>query len=137
MSPQQGPIGRFFADAMDDESKAKREPRPEFIVCSAIWVDDGIARHGGCFSYPATGILFTGWRHNDCFVALNAWAGLLPDRERWTLQEQLAGLNQGFMTSTGRYVDRREAWNIAHAADQYFVPGERKCPGELFSEDIY
>lgn len=41
---------------------------------------------------------------------------------------------QGFMTSTGRYVGRREAAQIAQEAGQIDKP---KWPPELFSEDLW
>lgn len=45
------------------------------------------------------------------------------------------GCDQGFTTSTGRYVDRFEAMDIARAAGQ--IVGEPSMPDRLFSEDIF
>lgn len=42
--------------------------------------------------------------------------------------------NQGFVTSTGRYVNRVEAYYLAHAAGQ--IISDRKGP-QLFSEDLW
>jgi hypothetical protein len=42
---------------------------------------------------------------------------------------------QGFMTSTGRFVDRKEAWEIAVASGQ--IDENRGYNKELFSEDLY
>lgn len=42
---------------------------------------------------------------------------------------------QGFTTSTGRFVNRREAMKIAEDAGQLL--GEPHVVGELFSEDIF
>lgn len=46
--------------------------------------------------------------------------------------------NSGFLTSTGRYVDRREAFRIATDARQRLArrPGGYDGP-ELFSEDVW
>lgn len=41
---------------------------------------------------------------------------------------------QGFMTSTGRYVGRREATHIAVVAGQIDEP---KWPPDLYSEDLW
>lgn len=85
------------------------------------------------YAYPKTGILFCGWRHGDCFVALHAWSDFLPPDERRRIgEEQIAGKNQGFLTSRGRFVDRVEAAEIAKAAGQ--TTSEK---GALFSEDLY
>lgn len=43
---------------------------------------------------------------------------------------------QGFITDTGRFVDRYEAWDIAVANDQIY----RRCGGDngrLFSENLW
>jgi hypothetical protein len=43
--------------------------------------------------------------------------------------------DQGFATSTGRFVGREEAVGIARAADQIKI---KTCPAdELFSEDVW
>lgn len=108
----------------------------ESIRCAAIWVDTGTAEPPRrSYSYPATGLLFCGWRHADCFTALQAWAALLPAEEAERLSEQIAGCNQGFLTSNGRYVDRAEAWQIADTAGQILPRARHR--GTLFSEDIY
>ena len=45
------------------------------ILCAAIWVDTGEAIPSRrSYAYPLTGLLFTGWRHGDCFTTLNTWA---------------------------------------------------------------
>jgi hypothetical protein len=106
----------------------------ERILCAAIWVDTGKAEPPRrTYTYPKTGLLFTGWRHCDCFVTLDAWADLLPSGERKRIgEEQIAGLHQGFLTSRGRFVDRKEAMTIARAAGQ-----TNKTKVSLTSEDIY
>lgn len=50
---------------------------------------------------------------------------------------------QGFVTSTGRFVDRREGMHIARAAGQLipraggYMAGEISTGDELFSEDVW
>jgi hypothetical protein len=71
--------------------------------------------------------------HCDCFVPLEAWAEGLTAEERARIgEEQFAGLHQGFLTSLGRFVDRRQAMAIARRAGQ-----TDKTKTELFSEDLY
>ena len=107
---------------------------PEYVLCAAIWVDTGKAEPPRrSYSYPETGLLFCGWRHADCFVAIHAWANLLPAEERERLAEQIAGKNQGFLTSTGRFVDRHHAATIARRSGQ--LPSD--VGRDLFSEDLY
>ena len=105
----------------------------ERILCAAIWVDTGRAEPPRrSYAYPATGLLFCAWRHGDCFTSLQAWADLLPPGERARIgEEQLAGLNQGFLTSSGHYVDRVEGMRIARAAGQ--ATSDRNA---LYSEDL-
>ncbi len=106
----------------------------ERILCAAIWVDTGEAEPPRrSYSYPKTGLVFCGWRHGDCFTTLNAWASGLAGGERQRIgKEQLAGRHQGFLTSNGRFVDRKEAMIIARTAEQTSV-----TKSELFSEDLY
>ena len=77
------------------------------IVCSAVIVNDEI---------------FTGKRHNDCF--LKAWDKLGMIK---ILLEQ-----QGFLTSSGVFVNREQATQIAYQAGQ-----TDRMDGQLFSEDVW
>lgn len=108
--------------------------RPEYILCAAIYVDTGKAEPPRrSYAYPATGLVFSAWRHGDCFTILEAWAERLSAEEREAIgEEQLAGRHQGFLTSKGRFVDREEAMMIAVAAGQ--TTGGKT---DLFSEDLY
>lgn len=47
--------------------------------------------------------------------------------------------DQGFYTSRGRFVDRKEAFQIAYQANQIPISlyDERGINGKLFSEDLY
>lgn len=106
----------------------------ERILCAAIYVDTGKAEPPrASYTYPKTGLMFTGWRHGDCFTTLHAWAERLTDEEKRSIgEEQLRGRHQGFLTSKGRFVDREEAMKIARAAGQ-----TDKDSSGLFSEDLY
>lgn len=73
-------------------------PKPnnkEYILCATILYKDTIV---------------SGYRHSDCYEVLrtlNVDDKDLPGRE-----------HQGFLTSTNRYVDRKEAWKIAKENNQ-------------------
>ena len=111
---------------------------PERILCAAVYVDTGKAEPRRLsYSYPETGLVFAAWRHSDCFVTMKAWLECL-DHEQHLLLEvihptQTRGSRQGFLTSTGRYVDRRDGYLIAVAAGQV-EEGEGRI---LMSEDLY
>ena len=45
--------------------------------------------------------------------------------------------DQGFLTSTGRFVDREEAYRIAVAARQPLVDHPSRIDGTLYSEDLW
>lgn len=80
---------------------------PERILCAAIHVDDGVER----VHLPRnikTGMVFAGWRHHNCFVALVAVYGTPEEANRGVSPEQRAGRDQGFLTSQGRFVNREE-----------------------------
>ena len=109
----------------------------EYILCAAIYVDTGRAEPPRrSYAYPATGLVFPGWRHADCFTLLNAWMQGLSEEQKADIEDiqeaQLHGQNQGFLTSKGRYVNRREAAEIAFKAGQTETLRE-----SLMSEDLY
>lgn len=63
-------------------------------------------------------------RHNDIIHPLNALTNRLCPCE-----------DQGFLTNSGRFVDRREAVHIARCAGQ--LPKGAKHPPLLYSEDLW
>lgn len=65
-------------------------------------------------------------RHHHVIHGLHALTGLRTH----------GGNEQGFLTNTGRFVGRREACEIARAADQIAGPKEGN-PAELYSEDLW
>jgi hypothetical protein len=113
---------------------------PEYILCAAIYVDTGKAEpRRRSYTYPKTGLVFAGWRHADCFLILEAWKeGLHPKKVeeiKAISHYSLRGRNQGFLTSKGRYVSRREGWEIAVSAGQ--VEARDGETYTLTSEDLY
>jgi hypothetical protein len=85
----------------------------ERIQCAAVRIRKGEDKF----------ILMGGYRHSDIMLNLV----LLGIRER------VSNEDQGFMTSTGRFVDRKEAALIAESAGQLI----REIGSQLYSEDLY
>lgn len=90
---------------------------PETCLCSAVVAEDGTVVQGR--------------RHGDC----------LAEIVRRGLKRKYGSSNetQGFITSTGRYVTRTEAYRLQKAAGlpSAAPDGYRDGLGELFSEDLY
>lgn len=101
----------------------------EYILCSAIWYDDGV-RHEGAMGEVPTGIVLCGYRHCDIIriAPTNQYfeGGLIHfDRPVKTMQ--------GFLTSWGRFVKRETAALIAKHCGQV----DETIGGMLTSEDLY
>lgn len=88
----------------------------------------------------------TGWQPEErMFIALvpapgrhgNVQAGVYCVCGMGMMAQQfVAAAQQGFMTSAGRFVDRREAYKIADAAGQ-IIRHSSSIPGTLYSEDLW
>lgn len=102
----------------------------EYIICAAIWYDDGISRddeaksleEGNPRTFPAhfrgatfqntnisTGYVICGWRHGNIISVKPCNTKFCPE---------IKDTVQGFMTSNGRFVDRWQAAYIAWRAEQ-------------------
>jgi hypothetical protein len=79
----------------------------ETVICAAVRASNGK--------------IVSGRRHNDAIRALQAMQGYEG--------EQPHGHDQGFLTSTNRFVNREEAYRL-HLPDS-------TEPGELHSDDLY
>lgn len=101
----------------------------EYIICAAIWYDDGRGR-AHLPRNIKTGIVIAGWRHPNCintFVSLNL--GITPQILKMKYKQI-----QGFLTSKGNFVDRYDGLKIAKESGQYKPDRELNF---LTSEDIY
>ena len=103
---------------MIDDSK-------EYIIASAVWYQDG--KH-----YPfqsvygiSSGFVVCGFRHPLC---LN-----LPLEKNFN-DERICPSEQGFITSQGRFVGRKEAYLIAEECGQIPTTENKRS---LFSEDVF
>ena len=94
--------------------------KKEFILCAAIKYQDTVIcgrRHGDCYTILKK--LLTPYIHPDDII--------LPEREY-----------QGFITSTNRYVDRKEAFKIAKENNQIWHNlFDDVDENILTSEDLY
>lgn len=99
------------------------------IQCAAIWYNDGKERTHNPPNIK-TGIVICGLRHCNCFPILFE---IFPDREYLGSEDGERKTIQGFLTNAGTFVDRKDAYHIAFAANQC-----RESDHEiLMSEDIY
>ena len=98
----------------------------EYIICAAIWVDDGIWYSHQPNGIGGVGYVVCGRRHHNCFMTIS----LLKKEDIRTAD--YGKVTQGFVTSLDRFVNREEAAVIAYLANQIDKPTE-----VLFSEDLY
>lgn len=126
----------------------------ETIICAAIHYDNGIHYKFQDVYGIKTGFVLSGYRHPNILSVLPTNPYFLKkmfdtgDKEEIQKYEELkvkygwqedgllrCNTIQGFLTSKGRFVNRKEAYNIALEA------GQIDCNGgyckELFSEDLY
>lgn len=96
----------------------------EYILCAAIWYNRLTPEIIHNPKNTQHGFVLCGRRHHSIIELGNKLAGLTLKQED----------TQGFLTSQDRFVDRREAFQIAFKAKQ--IEGG-KLSGELYSEDLY
>jgi len=96
------------------------------IICAAIHVLDG-KEHIHEPTNIRTGFVVAGRRHHNCFSTM-AILG-------YKYKEDAYEIVQGFLTASGKFVDRTEGMCIAIAAGQVVKEGNEGTV--LFSEDLY
>ena len=103
---------------------------PERIVCSAcqVFVDkrDGTNEDGSEIIHEVYGL-----RHYDPFMRKQ-----IKELEK-QYNYALLDWEQGFLTNKGRFVDRKEAMEIAKAQNQVIRLSGSPNSDILFSEDLY
>ncbi len=102
----------------------RSETPPEYILCAAIHFDDGKENRYQP-SNINSGLVLCGWRHGTIFPQIG---GLVIERRNLGVINEI----QGFLTSKNRFVERKEAGEIAYKAGQISEPNDY-----LFSEDLY
>jgi hypothetical protein len=101
------------ADGKASEKAKELVEDKEYILCAAIYFNDSK-------EYPhqpvniKTGFVVTGRRHHNCYATLSTIGHALGlDGIVKNKFERIDRDNQGFITNTDRYVNRKEAWKIA------------------------
>jgi hypothetical protein len=112
--------------------------KPEYILCAAIYFNDG-KTYANQPKNIGQGFVITGRRHHNCYATLQAIAQCFGVEGIALKQiERIDRDNQGFITSTGRYVSRQEAFKIAKENNQiYHRAHDGVDEGMLISEDLY
>ena len=113
----------------------------EKILCSAIHYDNG-KRYSEFDEYGVnTGFVLCGFRHHNIMQLIPTNVYFKKDKHyidiEWNDKLEKHETIQGFLTSSGRFVDRKEALEIALKANQV---DRYKLTNELvglFSEDLY
>ena len=96
-----------------------------YIICAAIWFNDG-KKHEYQPCNIDSGFVVAGRRHHNVFLTV-------ADIKDVSYKDYGYSENiQGFLTSDNRFVNRKEAGQIAFDAGQ-----TAKLTEYLFSEDLY
>ena len=103
------------------ENKNDMSNNIERILCSAIHYNDELY-YGGRPENIKSGYVVCGLRHSNCIILHSILT------RKTTKSDDI----QGFLTSNNRFVDRREAADIAYKAGQ--IKDIADC---LISEDLY
>jgi hypothetical protein len=106
----------------------------EKVICASIWYKEielkkpEILEKRGYRPYNCDkGMVVSGWRHHNCIYQLVALTGL-PDCDFGESVE-------GFLTNKNRFVDRKEAAQIALKTGQ--IDELEFSSTKLYSEDLY
>lgn len=111
-----------MSEYLDNLPSGSESDPPERIVCAANY-------------YQADNVILCGIRHGSVDMysmydfSANGYNVCLHNKH----------MRQGFMTSKGRFVDRKEAWKIAVDQKQIVrrVGGDDSDGGTLYSENLY
>ena len=104
----------------------------EYIICAANHYDDGI-EHDNKPTNINTGFVVCGHRHHNCISMFALIVGFPYNENAIKL---LRTEVQGFLTNTNKFVNRKEALDIAIKANQVLDINEVRSIG-LHSEDLY
>ncbi len=100
----------------------------EYILCSAIWFDDGTDPGPHAPKGITSGLVLCGWRHHSIFSQIYHLLGNVGDRRKLDIEER----EQGFITNQNRFVTREEAAEIAYQSGQI-----KEKKDSLYSEDVW
>ena len=112
----------------------------EFILCAAIWVNDGL-KHNQQPENIEIGFVICGRRHNNCYQTIKDLKGDVNTYfKSLNMSDDNYREHQGFITSLDRYVNRKEGWNIAKSKNQIQIglaASENEEDSILISENLY
>ena len=112
----------------------------EWILCAAIWVDDKIV-HDQQPENIETGFVICGRRHNNCYQTIKDLCGDVNEYfKSLNYSDEDYRKHQGFITSTDRFVSRKEGWKIARLNNQIQFGAQVSDNGLdsfLISENLY
>ena len=97
----------------------------EYIICAAIWINNE-TQYVHQPNNISSGYVVCGQRHHNCFMTVSIIRG--EDIKK----SDYGHVIQGFLTSDNRFLNRKEAGELAFNAGQ--IETETDC---LFSEDLY
>lgn len=104
----------------------------EYILCAAIWYKEIPLKKEIPQVLPKNcdkGLVVLGHRHGQCMWTMSSLTGL---RSVTNAVDGVGEYEQGFLTNTNRFVDRKEAGQISFAAGQ-----TEELKTTLYSEDLY
>lgn len=96
----------------------------EYVMCAANWIDDGVDYTFKPFNIDK-GLVFSGWRHPNCFETM---------KEQFPHNIWSEKTTQGFLTTKNRFLTRSEALELV------IENGQLKKPligSVLTSEDLW
>lgn len=104
----------------------------EYILCAAIWYKEITLKKEIPQVLPKNcdkGLVVLGHRHGQCMWTMSSLTGL---RSVTNAVDGVGEYEQGFLTNTNRFVDRKEGGQIAFEAGQ-----TEELKTTLYSEDLY
>jgi hypothetical protein len=106
----------------------------EYIICAAIWFNDG-KKYVHQPKNIDLGFVISGRRHHNCFITFSAVKSVVV-KENGLNEDQIGdypkNIEQGFLTSKDRFINRQEAAELALVTLQIDEPVKI-----LFSEHLY
>lgn len=104
----------------------------EYILCAAIWYKEIPLKKEIPQVLPKNcdkGLVVLGHRHGQCMWTMSSLTGL---RSVTNATDGVGEYEQGFLTNTNRFVDRKEGGQIAFEVGQ-----TKELKTTLYSEDLY
>jgi len=107
----------------------------EYIICAANYYNDDI-KHTHSPQNIDTGYVICGRRHHNCIEIFALIVGFPYNEYGHKIRSTEI---QGFLTNTNKFVNRKEAYDIAFKANQIIGPNKGHSTNNigLTSEDLY